>query len=142
MSEDPARDGSAPLLDHLILRVADPQASLRFYREVFGFESEHVAACAFRINAHCIVDLLRHSAPERQHLAFAFDRHGFDAVLARLRARELAYGGAPFARDSQADALAPGARGWARSLYFYDPDGHNLELRCYGETASTTETQT
>lgn len=140
MSEDPAGKGSAPLLDHLILRVADPQASLRFYREVLGFESEHGALCAFRINAHCIVDLLQQAAPERQHLAFAFDRRGFDAVLARLRARDLAYGGAPFARDGNAEALAHGARGWARSLYFYDPDGHNLELRCYDEAASTPET--
>lgn len=133
MSEHPARSGSAPLLDHLILRVADAQASLRFYREVFGFERDPDSPCALRINAHCIVDLLEQSAPERQHLAFAFDRRGFDEVLARLRTRDLAFGGAPFARDGNADALAHGARGWARSLYFYDPDGHNLELRCYIE---------
>ncbi|WP_082576382.1 VOC family protein [Lysobacter sp. Root604] len=141
MSETAANDSSAPLLDHLILRVADTQASLRFYREVLGFERDRNASCAIRINAHCIVDLLQQSAPERQHLAFAFDRRGFDQVLARLRERGLAYGGAPFARDGNADALAHGARGWARSLYFYDPDGHNLELRCYTEAASAAGAQ-
>jgi hypothetical protein len=64
------------------------------------------------------MDLL-HAAPEDEvHLAFSVDRETFDAVLARIREHNIAFG----------------THRGAGALYFYDPDGHNLELRVYAES--------
>jgi catechol 2,3-dioxygenase-like lactoylglutathione lyase family enzyme len=58
------------------------------------------------------------------HLAFAADDEDFDAILARLRSRAVAYGSSPHdPANSRTDhPLA------ARGLYFRTPDGHLLEV--------------
>ncbi|MES2041955.1 MAG: hypothetical protein V4495_29425, partial [Pseudomonadota bacterium] len=64
-------------------------------------------------------------------LAFSLSRTDFDAVHARLVAMNIPYGSAPFDRNGGPVAQSQGARGMADAWYFYDPDEHNIEIRCY-----------
>jgi catechol 2,3-dioxygenase-like lactoylglutathione lyase family enzyme len=126
------------LLDHLILRVRNLAASLPFYRDILGFAHEGKMAPfeSIRINPHLTLDLMQDEPRDTLHLAFSLPRQDFDAVHARLRKYNIAYGNSPFDRSGAAPAPAQGARGMAFALYFYDPDRHNLEIRCYEATAS------
>jgi hypothetical protein len=51
--------------------------------------------------------------------------------LRRIRRLGIAFCGGPFARDNRGPGKTEGALGMADSAYFYDPDGHNIEIRCY-----------
>lgn len=118
-------------LDHLILRVRDARASARFYEEMLGLRHEGHAEPfeLLRINAGSTLDLLAAPPRDPAHLAFRLDRPAFERARARLQALGIAYGGGPFERDGRS-APQLGARGWAESIYFHDPDQHNIELRC------------
>jgi len=59
------------------------------------------------------------------------DRISFDAVHRNLGGRSIAFGSTPFDRKSGPLAKSQGARGMADAWYFYAPDGHNIEVRCY-----------
>ena len=121
----------AAALDHLILPVSDATQSARFYRDVLGFthEGRRGPFDVVRVNAQLTLDLMQRTPPDSMHLAFHLDRAAFDAVHERLVARGIAYGAGPFERDGRIAANDYGARGNALALYFYDPDGHNLEIR-------------
>lgn len=119
-------------LDHLILRVGDAQASARFYEKLVGLRREGHAGPfeVLRVNDDCTIDLLPEPPKDPVHLAFCMDRRAFDGVRERLRAAGVAFGGDPFVRDGRSAPQA-GARGRAEALYFFDPDGHNLEVRTH-----------
>ncbi|KAF0812057.1 hypothetical protein IGB42_03334 [Andreprevotia sp. IGB-42] len=121
-----------PQLDHLIVRVSDPLRSARFYEQLLGFAHEHNGGPfeIVRVNAATTLDLLGEPPKDAMHLAFTLDRASFEGVRARLLARGIAYGGQPFTRDGRV-ALQQGAHGWADSLYFYDLDQHNIEVRTH-----------
>ena len=122
-------------LDHLILRVADPAASVRFYRQILSLEHESAPASfeVLRINEDCVIDLLAEAPTETVHLAFSLGRQAFETVRERLQASGVAFGSAAFIRDGRV-ARQYGARGWADALYFHDPDRHNIEARTYDES--------
>jgi catechol 2,3-dioxygenase-like lactoylglutathione lyase family enzyme len=64
-------------LDHLILRVADPAASVRFYRQILSLEHESAPSFeVLRINEDCVIDLLAEAPTETVHLAFSLGRQG------------------------------------------------------------------
>jgi catechol 2,3-dioxygenase-like lactoylglutathione lyase family enzyme len=67
-----------------------------------------------------------------EHYAFAVSRADFDAIFDRIRAAGIAHGPS---FDSVGSDIGPGresgARGFAPTLYFNDPNGHLLEIRCY-----------
>lgn len=117
-------------LDHLILRVRDVPASVRFYRTMLGFshEGRHGPFEVMRIGADSVIDLLEAEPRDPAHLAFRMDRARFRQTRERLRAAGIAFGGDPFSRDGRVWPQF-GARGWADALYFHDPDHHNLEIR-------------
>lgn len=121
-------------LDHIILRVSDPAASARFYRDVLGFRLDGGAGPfeLVRVNDSLTLDLMHEPPRDMMHLAFCLDRASFEAVQTRLRERSIAFGSAPFDRGGGPLAQSLGARGMADAWYFYDPDGHNLEVRSYG----------
>ena len=121
------------LLDHTILHVANPSISLQFYRDILGFRYEGKAGPfeVVRVNADLTLDLMQSSNNAQTHLAFSVDRPTFDAVLNKLRERDIPFGGGVLERDGRIAANAFGARGMAQAFYFYDPDQHNLELRLY-----------
>lgn len=117
------------LLDHVHLRVADVEASKRFYRAVLaalGWDGMLVEGEGFFQADELFVD--RAEGPVSSvHLAFqAADR---SAVAAFHRAA-LAAGGR--------DHGAPGERAYHPgyyAAYVLDPDGNNVEAVCHGPLA-------
>ncbi len=120
-------------VDHIILRVRNSAASVHFYQEVLGFrhEGSEDPFEIVRVNEGLTLDLLNTTPRDPVHLAFRLDRTGFDAVHRRLVERSIAFGSTPFDRSGGPLTKSQGARGMADAWYFYDPDGHNLEVRCY-----------
>jgi catechol 2,3-dioxygenase-like lactoylglutathione lyase family enzyme len=114
------------LLDHVHLRVADLNASKRFYRAVLAaLGREPSGESEQHINFDELwIDAAGGAGPSRVHLAFqAADR---DAV-ARFYEAGLAAGG----RDNG----EPGERKYHPGYYaafLLDPDGHNIEAVHHG----------
>jgi catechol 2,3-dioxygenase-like lactoylglutathione lyase family enzyme len=121
-------------LDHLILMVNDRDESIAFYTSVLGFadEGRDGPFSVVRVNATCTLQLAPRATSGGEHLAFAMPRAEFDAVFGRLRHRGIAYGDA---FDSVGSGRGPGdetgARGVGKTIYFFDPNRHLLEIRCY-----------
>jgi catechol 2,3-dioxygenase-like lactoylglutathione lyase family enzyme len=116
--------------DHLVLRVADVERSLAWYRDRLGLAVERdqewrrgeVLFPSLRIDAGTVIDLLagERTGTNVDHLCLVLDGFDPDAALA----------------SGEWDvAVEPmdvwGARGTGRSLYVHDPDGNVVELRSY-----------
>ena len=123
--------------DHVVLKVADVERSLAWYQGALGLRAERVDEWrrgevlfpSVRIDAHTLIDLLA-GAPTGtnvDHLCLVIDD---GAELDRI----VASGTWDVVGDGPTDGLF-GARGFARSLYVRDPDGHVIELRAYAELA-------
>jgi len=119
--------------DHLVLRVADVERSLAWYRERLGLAGERVDEWrrgevpfpSVRIDASTLIDLLA-GAPTGtnvDHLCLVLDPSSDLDALAASGELELV-------GDGPIDGLF-GAQGFARSLYVRDPDGTVVELRSY-----------
>lgn len=116
-------------LDHVAIAVADVERSERFYAEVLGFERAHPewhvpVVMAATGTGVAIFDKDLHPGdaygnPEVRilHIAFRVDREGFE----RAREELAELGLEPRFSD----------HGIAHSIYFNDPDGHQLELTTY-----------
>lgn len=116
-------------LDHVAIAVQDVERSRRFYAEALGLERVHSewdvpVVMAANGTGVAIFDKGLHPGdgegqpPVRiLHIAFRVDRDGFE------RARE----------GLAAQGLDPrfSDHGIAHSIYFTDPDGHQLELTTY-----------
>lgn len=129
-------------LDHIVLNVGDIDRALRFYTGVLGLEGERVEPFragkvgfpSVRINPSTIIDLFpRKPADGRavlekadgnlNHLCLVVDAAEFSAAIDHLKANQIAIREGPVSRW--------GARGQATSIYFLDPDGNEVEIRCY-----------
>lgn len=123
-------------LDHLILKVNDLDASLRFYTQVLGFadEGRDGPFTVLRVGPACQLQLAPWGTGGLEHYAFSVTRVEFDAILARLEAAGIAHGPS---FDTVGANTGPGeergARGLAPTLYFNDPNRHLLEIRAYAE---------
>ena len=121
-------------IDHLILKVNDLEASVRFYTEILGFAHEGVDGplTVIRVGPDCQLQLAPWGTPGMEHYAFAVSKADFDAILARLEAAGIGHG--PTFDSVGANAgigEETGARGPAPTLYFNDPNQHLLEIRTY-----------
>ena len=120
-------------LDHLVLTVADIDATARYYHEVLGMEKvtfgEERVAMIFgeqKINLH------QHGAEFKPHacaptpgsadLCFITDSK-IELMQTHLREHGIGIVDGPVRRT--------GALGPIESLYFYDPDGNLIEVSCY-----------
>jgi len=133
-------------LDHIVLNVGDIDRSLKFYTEVLGlhaerleeFKSGKVGFPSVRINDGTIIDLFPIKGakpPARQpvdknngnlnHFCLVVGREDFSGVVNFLTQRQISIREGPVSRW--------GARGQATSVYFLDPDGNEIEIRCYPE---------
>lgn len=129
-------------LDHIVLNVADIEQSLRFYTGVLGLKGERVEEFhsgkvgfpSVRINADTIIDLFpagtssSFSPGEKKngnlnHFCLVVDAADFAGIAEYLSSHQVAIREGPVARW--------GARGRATSVYFLDPDGNEVEIRCY-----------
>lgn len=132
---NPAADTRAVTLkqlDHIVLRVKDPESSVRWYVEKFGlvvhrldaFRAGTVPFPSVEICPGQILDLDGRTEQTGKNVShFAVDVDETDLIdLAASGAFEKIEG--PFRRW--------GARGPADLVYVTDPDGHVIELRHYG----------
>jgi len=121
-------------LDHLVLTVADVEASVGFYARVLGMEPETFGngrrALRFgdqKLNLHAAgAEIAPHAArptPGSADLCFVVDT--LAGVLEELAATGIAVEEGPVERT--------GALGPMRSVYFRDPDGNLLEVSQYGD---------
>lgn len=136
--------GQLRRIHHLALNVKDMQASRRFYGSLLGLKEligdqvddtlkDLVATgkvANFVTPDGLILDLF--SAPDLDppdpdpeksftrayHLAFDIDPAQFDQALAVLAANQVAIAHGPVTRPT------------GRGVYFYDPDGFMVEIRC------------
>ncbi|MFZ5478402.1 MAG: VOC family protein [Myxococcota bacterium] len=134
-------------IDHVVLWVADPLASVAFYEQILGlapvrrelYAEGRAPFPSVRVADDAIVDLMPLAAAPLMnampgaggsaghpvnHLCLAMARGDYDALRARLDARGIAV--IQVLRDSF------GARGEApEAFYFGDPDGNVIEARYY-----------
>jgi catechol 2,3-dioxygenase-like lactoylglutathione lyase family enzyme len=121
-------------LDHLILMVNDPQASADFYTRILGFtaDGERPPFRVMRVSRDFVIQLAPWGTKGGEHLAFAMSRDEVDAVLRRVREAGIAYGDAFDAvGNMRGPGEADGAGGATRSLYFFDPNQHLIEVLYY-----------
>jgi catechol 2,3-dioxygenase-like lactoylglutathione lyase family enzyme len=124
-------------LDHIVLRVSDPEAAVAWYVAKFGFmvhrldefRAGTVPFPSVEICPGTIIDLDgRHERTGKNLSHFAIDIEPTDLVaLKESGVFEVAEG--PFRRW--------GARGPADLLYVDDLDGNTIELRHYGPSQVT-----
>jgi len=127
-------------LDHIVLNVEDIDRSLAFYTQVLGLKGERVEEFkagevgfpSARINEHTIIDLSpikKESAREvplarnLNHFCLVVGQEDFSGIVDYLKGHGVPILQGPISRW--------GARGRATSVYFPDPDGNEIEIRCY-----------
>jgi len=130
-------------LDHIVLNVGDIYRALKFYTEVLGLQGERVDEFnagkvgfpSVRINEDTIIDLFpsRGSSSTRKeaektdgnlnHFCMVVGPEDFSGIVDYLAKHQITIREGPISRW--------GARGRATSVYFLDPDGNEIEIRCY-----------
>jgi catechol 2,3-dioxygenase-like lactoylglutathione lyase family enzyme len=129
-------------LDHIVLNVSDIDRSLKFYTEVLGLHGERVGEFragkvgfpSVRINSGTIIDLFpkKESSPalpveknngNLNHFCLVVEANDFAGIVDYLKENNITVREGPVSRW--------GARGRATSVYFLDPDGNEIEIRCY-----------
>jgi catechol 2,3-dioxygenase-like lactoylglutathione lyase family enzyme len=130
-------------LDHIVLNVRNIDRSLEFYINVLGltperldeFRAGKVGFPSVRINQETIIDLfpipkgesVQKNDGKREgnlnHFCMVIGQEDFAGIVDYLKEKEIAVREGPVSRW--------GARGRATSVYFLDPDGNEIELRCY-----------
>lgn len=119
-------------IDHVAIAVRDVAASARWYQEVLGLRRLHeevwgdfpamVGAGTTAIALFPVSGDPPKPRPDRdtlamRHFAFRVSRRNFDAAKQRLAGLRIEF----HEQDHQI----------ARSIYFSDPDGHEVELTTY-----------
>lgn len=136
--------GALRRVHHIALNVKDMQASRRFYGEILGLHEltgeaipetlrplvEQGKVANFVMPDGTVLDLFWEPDltppdpnPQQQftrasHLAFDIDPQQFEHAVAVLAQRKIAVDHGPVTRPT------------GRGIYFYDPDGFLLEIRC------------
>jgi glyoxylase I family protein len=136
--------GALRRVHHIALNVKDMQASRRFYGEILGLHELTGQAIPetlrllvaqgkvanFVTPDGTVLDLFWEPEltppdpnPQQQftranHLAFDIDPHQFEQAVTVLRHRKISIDHGPVTRPT------------GRGIYFYDPDGFLLEIRC------------
>ena len=130
-------------LDHIVLNVRDIDRSLVFYTQVLGLKGERVQEFkegkvgfpSVRINEHTIIDLFPLKGADVQekiaektyrnlnHFCLVAEKEDFSGIVDYLKSHSVSILQGPISRW--------GAQGRATSVYFLDPDGNEIEIRCY-----------
>jgi catechol 2,3-dioxygenase-like lactoylglutathione lyase family enzyme len=125
-------------MDHIVLNTTDVERSLAFYAGVLGLQEERVEEFrrgevgfpSVRISADTLIDLFPTKEPPEagttqnlNHFCLVAEDVDFDALLPLLREHGVTVLQEPVSRW--------GARGRATSVYIFDPDGNQVEIRSY-----------
>jgi len=121
-------------LDHLIIRVNDLDASVRFYTEILGlrFEGSDGPFGVLRVSPDLTLQLAAWPTEGHEHFAFAMSEGEFHSTFTRVREAGIPYGDA-FDRvgNMKGPGQESGAQGIGRAVYFFDPSRHLIEIRSY-----------
>jgi catechol 2,3-dioxygenase-like lactoylglutathione lyase family enzyme len=123
------RDGptSDANVDHLVLRVRDPQTSRRFYETIApyaGLTLAHDEPDRVQLSgADCSLWLVRDARPVTEHVHIAFPAAD-NATVQAFHAAALAAGYEDNGGPGERPVYHPGYYG----AFVLDPDGHNVEL--------------
>jgi catechol 2,3-dioxygenase-like lactoylglutathione lyase family enzyme len=119
-------------LDHLVLRVADVERALTYYRGVLGLPGERIDEWrrgevpfpSVRVDAGTIIDLLPapRTGENLDHLCLVLTEADWEQAVR-----------APGVEVLRGPSQLFGARGTGTSVYTRDPDGNTVELRHYGD---------
>lgn len=113
-------------LDHVAIAVADAEKAAQWYVDVLGFERQHPGLWGgtpvFVGNEHASVAIFPKSRQRSGegsilHFAFRANGDGFETAQRELRARGIHF-------EFQDHEIA-------HSIYFRDPDGHEIEVTTY-----------
>lgn len=118
-------------LDHVGINVADVQRSIRWYRDVLGLRRVHEDAwgdfpAVLEANGSGVALFPRDEAPQdppardpddMSHIGFRTSRAGLERAREEVRARGI--------------DVHEGDYSIAWSIYFDDPDGHEIEITTY-----------
>lgn len=128
-------------MDHIVLNVPDIERSLTFYTEVLGLETERVEQFrrgevpfpSVRVSPETVIDLFPMKQGQElargpgltnlNHFTMVVDTADFEAFQKHLVEHGVTIDEGPGRRW--------GARGYGMSVYFHDPDGNRIEVRCY-----------
>jgi glyoxylase I family protein len=114
-------------IDHVVLRVRDLPAMVKFYEQALGFKVErtleHLGLVQMRAGAS-MLDLVQGERPQSggnmDHLCFRIEPFDRSVIEDRLSPLGIAIG-ETFQRY--------GAEGTGSSVYFNDPEGNQIELK-------------
>ncbi|MDW4907069.1 VOC family protein [Streptomyces sp. ADMS] len=128
-------------LNHTIVAAHDKKASARFLADILGLEvsPQYGPFISVAIPNGVTLDYLdTEGAITPQHYAFLVSEDEFDTIFGRIRENGLMYWADPSHRRPREINRNDGGRG----TYFYDPNGHSLEIltRPYGSGASERST--
>ena len=114
-------------IDHVVLRVRDLAAMVRFYEQALGFKEERrldrLGLVQMRAGASLldlIVTQAERGAPNMDHLCFRVEPFDRDAIVTQL---------SPFGISVGETVERYGAEGNGPSVYFHDPEGNEIELK-------------
>ena len=115
-------------LDHVVLRVADLDRSIDFYRRVLGCHVERTLEQPKLVQLRAgaaMIDLVPRTEDEDEgrnmdHFAVRIAEMDVPALSARLRAEGI---------DPGEVRRRYGAEGYGSSIYITDPDGNTVELK-------------
>ncbi len=126
-------------MDHIVLRVKDVEASMKFYVEVLGLQPERVDQWkagevrfpSARLNADTIIDFFasdqetigREGVKNQDHYCMVIEKTDMEELKAKFEAMGVDIQAGPGKRW--------GSHGDGISLYIYDPDNNVVELRHY-----------
>ncbi|NIO29149.1 MAG: VOC family virulence protein [Candidatus Latescibacteria bacterium] len=130
-------------LDHIVLNVKNIDRTLDFYTGILGLKGERIQEFkdgkvgfpSVRINEHTLIDLNPVKADTRSppagekaegnlnHFCLVVEKEDFSGIVDYLREHNVSIRQGPISRW--------GARGRATSVYFLDPEGNEIEIRCY-----------
>ncbi len=133
----PSRPITLQRIDHVVLRVRDLDASLRFYRDVLGCELEKTQEQLglYQLRAgDSLIDLVTLNgplgqeypaapdgqAPNMDHVCVQVEPWDEQLILSFLAQQQL---------DPGEVTQRYGARGYGPSIYIRDPDGNTVELK-------------
>lgn len=113
-------------LNHTIVPARDKNAAAHFFARIFGLEVEPALGhfAPVRVNDTLTLDFDNREEFESHHYAFHVSDEEFDAIFARVKEEGLEYSSDPMHQNKGQINHRNGGRGF----YFYDPDGHNLEV--------------
>lgn len=122
-------------IDHVVLRVRDLAAMVRFYEQALGFKVERrldrLSLVQMRAGAS-LLDLIAgeraDGAPNMDHLCFRIEPFDRDAIVTQL---------ARFGISVGETVERYGAEGNGPSVYFHDPEGNQIELK--GPSSRSTQ---